>query len=244
MIWLIGGTSSSREVADLLREESYDFIISVATSYGKKLYDISDKVVEVRMDREQMVEFIRKNNITTVIDATHPYAIEVSSNAMQACEAFEGISYIRYERKTLEYRGGISFGGYKEMRKYLEGTNGNILVTVGSNNLEEFMTLKDRCYFRVLPVVTSLEKSKVLGISPKNTIALQGPFSKEFNRAIIRNYGIKYLVTKESGSEGGELEKVDASLEEGVKLVVLSRPKLDYPKLVYAIKELKKIIKR
>lgn len=67
------------------------------------------------------------------------------------------------------------------------------------------------------------------GILAKNIIAIQGPFSKEFNSAIIKNYNIKYLITKESGTTGGELEKLQSAKENNITTLVLKRPSVNYP---------------
>ena len=86
----------------------------------------------------------------------------------------------------------------------------------------------ENIYFRVLPVKESIDKMEKAGIQAKNIIGLQGPFSKEFNKALYENYKIRYVVTKESGKTGGELEKIEAALETKVVPVVLKRPKIEY----------------
>ena len=69
------------------------------------------------------------------------------------------------------------------------------------------------------------------GVPGRNIIALQGPFSQELNEALIRQYHIKYLVTKDGGRAGGFAEKVRAAQAAGAALVLIRRPKdegLDY----------------
>ena len=53
---------------------------------------------------------------------------------------------------------------------------------------------------------------------------MQGPFSLEMNRALIRQFDIKYLVTKESGRTGGFLEKIKAAEAEGITACVIGNP--------------------
>ena len=53
---------------------------------------------------------------------------------------------------------------------------------------------------------------------------MQGPFSTEMNRAMLKEYDIAYMVTKESGLAGGYPQKCQAALEAGVKMVVIGRP--------------------
>lgn len=237
MIWLVGGTSTSREISASLKEAGRAHVVTVATEYGRKLYrDI--EVVVGRFDRSEMGEFIEKRGIDMVIDSTHPYAVEVSKNSIEACRK-AGIPHIRFERRMCDYGGGRRFKTYEETVEYLDGREGNVLVTTGSNNLAQFKGEElSRYYFRILPVVASIEKAKEEGISPKNILGLQGPFTTEFNRAILQNYDIRYLITKESGAEGGEFEKVEACTLEKVELLIIERPEVKYERVIYEIDDL------
>ena len=235
MIWLIGGTSNSREVSRHLRENKMPHIVTVATEYGKKLYEDTDVRVG-KMDIGDMSSFIKENSIDKIIDATHPYAIEVSKNSLEVAK-FCGITHIRFERENLDYKKSKKFNDYKDVVEYLKDREGNVLVTTGSNNLKVFGG-DNRYYVRILPVEVSIRKAIEENISPKNIIALQGPFNKEFNRAIIKNYSIKYMLTKESGAEGGEKEKIDACTSENIELLVIRRPTVNYNKVVYRLEDI------
>ncbi len=226
MIWIIGGTKDSRDIVSKLGDRK--IIVSTATEYGKKLLE-GINVVSEPMEQSEMQEFIKANRVKLVLDASHPYAVNVSHNAILASKA-EGVPYLRFEREMLDYRGGAKFSSMGDMIEHIKNLKGNILITLGSNNLNYFKGIGNlgSIYFRMLPVKESLEKADRAGILPKQIIALQGPFSKEFNIAIYKNYNIKYVVTKESGATGGELEKITAAAECGVKAVILSRPSIDY----------------
>ena len=237
MIWLVGGTGSSREISEHLKKNNIGHIVTVATEYGKKLYTGVDVRVG-RLDREGMVKFIEDNHISVVVDATHPYAVEVSRNTIDAASE-KKVSHLRFEREMCDYRSGKKFDTYEEVTDYLSGKKGNVLVTTGSNNLSAFGEEDTaRYYFRILPVEVSIRKAIDAGISPKNIIAIQGPFAAEFNRAIIKNYSIEYLITKESGREGGEGEKIEACVKEGIELLVIKRPQVNYKKVVYRVQDL------
>ena len=64
----------------------------------------------------------------------------------------------------------------------------------------------------------------MLGFEGKNLIAMQGPFSKELNAAMLRQYDCRYLVTKDSGKAGGFEEKIQAATECGAIPVIIGRP--------------------
>ena len=58
-------------------------------------------------------------------------------------------------------------------------------------------------------------------------IAMQGPFGAELNKALLHQYSIRYLVTKDGGSPGGFWEKWEASQACDVQMVVIRRPEED-----------------
>ncbi len=237
MIWIVGGTSTSRELSRRLKEAEIEHIVTVATDYGRKLYTDVEVVVG-RFDKEEMAEFIDKRGIDLVIDSTHPYAVEVSQNSIEACREAK-IPHIRFERRMCDYGRGRRFKTYEEAVEYLDRKEGNVLVTTGSNNLAQFKGEElSRYYFRILPVVASIGKAIDEGISPKNILGLQGPFTTEFNRSILKNYNIRYLITKESGAEGGEAEKVEACMLEDVELLIIERPEVKFQRVIYEIEKL------
>ena len=87
MILVLGGTSDSLEICHLLNKKNVDYIVSVTTSYGEDLAKkCSNKIILKKLTIEDMVDFINKNSITKIIDATHPYAVEVSTNAIKASQ--------------------------------------------------------------------------------------------------------------------------------------------------------------
>ena len=103
---------------------------------------------------------------------------------------------------------------------------GNILLTTGSKELSAFSEIeRERLYVRVLPTGESIAACEKNGIPHRNIIALWGPFLKELNLALLRQFHISYLVTKESGREGGFDEKLAAAKEAGCLLIVIERPK-------------------
>lgn len=245
MIWVIGGTKDSRDFI-----ESFPFkeklVVTTATEYGGKLLEnIKDiKVFCKRLDLEGMNKFIVENNIEKIVDLSHPYAEEVSRNAIE-CSRVKEIDYIRFERENLVSEDGvIEFSELDIMIKYLEELEGNILVTLGSNNLHKFQNIKNKSniYFRILPKWEMIKKAEDLGVLPKNIVAMQGPFSKELNVAMMRQLNIKYIVSKKGGNTGGEREKIDSAKEIGAISIMLSRPNVEYPVVFSHIEKLIKYI--
>lgn len=230
MILVIAGTSDAVNIVKKLKDE-FEIIASVTTEYGKKiLVEENANVIVKKMDKEDMLDFIDNKNINLIIDASHPYAKDVSKNAIEVSK-LANIDYIRYERTKDITLNKENFYSYDDAIEKLENTVGNILLTIGSNNLYKFMTdkLKSRIYARILPTSSVILKCEKLGLTPDRIIAMKGPFSKEMNKIMIEELDIKYLVTKESSSAGGFLEKVKAVEEKNIEILVIERPKVKYP---------------
>ena len=111
---------------------------------------------------------------------------------------------------------------------YLLDKEGVIFGSTGSKEAAEYARIpdfKNRVVLRILSVKQSIDQCTELGFGGKNLICAQGPFSKEMNKAMFRQSGAKYLVTKDSGSTGGFDEKYEAAKELGMEVVLVARPK-------------------
>lgn len=247
MIWIIGGTKDSRVFLEKFASADKNIVVSTATEYGGKLLEgLPVKVVSERLPLELMREFVEKNSIKTIVDISHPYAFEVSKNAMKVAEEFS-IAYYRFEREEIHIIPNrfSEFQNINDLLEYCDKLEGNILVTLGSNNIEHFSKLKnlEKFYFRILPKWDMVKKCEDNGILPKNIIAMQGPFSLNMNKAMIEQLNIKYLVTKKGGVTGGEREKIDACNEKGIEVILLEKPEIQYPNCYRNIDDLIKNIK-
>lgn len=229
-ILLFAGTSEGRILAEEISRFPVRLTVCVATGYGAAMLEgirQSFNLHQGRMNSFEIAEFIHKNNYDFVIDATHPYAMEAGVNIKNACNE-NNIELVRVGRKESHGQEGCIFvTSAQEAASHLAGSQGNILLTTGSKDLAAYTNIPDfanRIYPRVLPTCDAINKCLVLGYKASNIIAMHGPFSKELNTAIIRQFNIKTLVTKDSGSRGGFYEKIDAARECSAGLIVLGRP--------------------
>ena len=112
--------------------------------------------------------------------------------------------------------GSILAGSPEEAAQFLQSREGNILLAIGAKGLSAFSGLDpERLYPRVLPVEESLSACRRAGVPTKNIIAMHGPFSQKLNEAILEQYRIRWMVTKDGGSAGGFGEKVSAAQNTG-----------------------------
>lgn len=230
---IFGGTEEGRRLAEILRDTGWELHVCVATSYGASLLALGEKIHihTGRMDQEAMEELFQEVLPFHCVDATHPYAKEVSETVQGACQA-QKVPYLRILRgrgdgREWEEAEALWFSDVQEIVSYLSKTRGRILITTGSKELEPFTCLEryqERCYIRVLPSVFALEECARLGFLGSHLLAMQGPFDVEFNLAMLKQTGAAYLVTKDSGKAGGFMEKCRAAALAGAKLLILERP--------------------
>lgn len=222
-LWILGGTTEGRELLAL----DYPCVYTVATEYGAELAagHPHAEVRTGRLDGEAMRRLLRETPIVCVLDATHPYAVEVSRNACAAARE-AGVRYVRVLRAETTLEEGTIVPSIAEAARFLAGREGNVLLTTGSKELEPFLVpeLLSRIFVRVLPDPEVLARMETRGILSDHVIACQGPFSREANAAHLLQAGARYLVTKDGGPEGGMREKLDAAREAGVEVVRIARP--------------------
>lgn len=242
-VLIYSGTTEGRMLAQQLAQAGIECDVHVATEYGQIVMPQLDRVnVHVgRLDANEMYEAAR-NGYAAVVDATHPFATEVSANIRKSLETLD-VPYIRLARKmdivtdtAQENEGGNTgnrnsgnghvryFADYESCAAALEATDGNILLTTGSKELGIFCNdgkLCERLYVRVLPGQDNIALCEAAGIRGKQIIAMQGPFSTEMNTALINQFSIKYLVTKASGERSGFAEKLEAARNCGIEAFVI-----------------------
>lgn len=245
-IILFAGTTEGRQLSEWLSGEGLDILACVATEYGSLLMKEQEhlEVHKGRLSREEMEHLFRKEGQPLVLDATHPYAVEVSENIRAACEK-AGCEYLRlirpgYGTQITSHKSDscemekkhaeddcVVVQSVKDAADWLSGTKGRILVTTGSKELHYFTNIPDyqeRVYARVLATPEVVAHCSELGFMGQHLICMQGPFTKEMNIAMLRQFHASWLVTKESGKEGGSPEKLEAAKEAGAKVVLVGRP--------------------
>ena len=226
---VFAGTTEGYALCEFLSENRISVYACAATEYGGSLLEENDflHVSAGRLKTEDMEELFRKETPEIVLDATHPYAAEVTKNIRTACEN----AAVRYQR-VLRPEGGKSgqavyVDSPEAAAEFLSGTEGNIFLTTGSKELAKFTVIPDyreRLFARVLSIPSVIQSCAELGVEGKHLIGMQGPFSTEINEAMLRQFQCSYLVTKDTGFAGGFPEKLEACQHCGVTPVIIGRP--------------------
>lgn len=252
---VMSGTSDATKVIEFLSQDENNYILATTvTDYGGKIAESAGatEVITKALKEEDFINVIKEKNIEILIDATHPFAAVATETAIESSEK-AGIKYIRYERAStilpeselIHYVNSFPEGANKA--KELLGDEKRLMHLAGVLNLHTITeTLNpEQVVPRVLPNNFSISKTLETGVPASNIIAMQGTYSKEFNMSIMKEYDISAIITKESGESGGAENKINAALELGIPVIIITRPKvnkLDEHIMVRSIDELSKIL--
>jgi precorrin-6A/cobalt-precorrin-6A reductase len=233
-LWLIGGTGDSVLLAQAIADhwamlgQTWRGIITVTTPAAQKLYGhlFGWRVRVGALSESQIQELLGQENITAIVDASHPFAVQIS-RTVRAIAALRKLPYLRYERSSLAPGTGlIEVDSLTTLLagSYLEGHR--VLLTVGAKSLPQFRPWQERAilFARILPSVTAFNLAQAGGFEPDRLIALRPPISVELELALWRQWQIELVVTKASGIEGGEERKRQVAQQLQIPLISLMRP--------------------
>ncbi|NMA01494.1 MAG: precorrin-6A reductase [Clostridia bacterium] len=251
MILVLGGTTEGHKLAKAIQDKGWKVLLTTVSSYGgflaheKGVTEVRSKAL-TRLDFEQLID---QRQIKAVVDATHPYATQISEMVIESCNELN-LPYGRYERPGYDLPDHpllIRVKSYEEAVTALKPLGANIFLTIGSRRLALFCAApgmqKKKIVARVLPEADVIKQCQELGLKPNQLVAMQGPFSREANLWMFKHFQTQVVVTKESGQVGGFLSKWEACLELGIPLIVIERPRLTYPKLLIEQEDVLNFIK-
>jgi precorrin-6A/cobalt-precorrin-6A reductase len=233
---VMAGTSDAVHIIDHLAKHEYiEVIATTTTKYGGDLALSAgaDEIIVGRLGVHEIADLISVNKIDLLVDATHPFASEASINAVKAAHN-TGIKYIRYERPSIIIPKNenvfevLSFhdASVKALELMEGDPNARMMHLAGVTTLRHITELIEPEFIvaRILPMVYSIKKCLEIGIPSENIIAMQGTFSKEFNKAIMKEYATSVVITKESGESGGTPSKISAAVELKIPIILVKRP--------------------
>ncbi len=235
-VLLLGGTSETAALTQVLVDHGYTVLVSTATDAPLDLP--SHPTVHRRHGRlnaTDMRRLMEETAIRILIDATHPFAQDAHAQARQA-SANLGVPYFRFQRPAsmLESMAHVLWVPDHEQAAAEAVRIGRpILLTVGSRALRPYVQAAKTAGLALIARVLDHPESELAcqraGLAPEQVLRARGPFSVDDNRATIKRYTIGVLVTKDSGDAGGLPAKVNAAQMEGSKVVIVQRPQNQDP---------------
>ena len=216
-ILLLGGVTEALAIARTLGPEH---IYSLA-GVGRVPTDLTCQVrVGGYGGHAGLAHFVRDEQISLILDATHPYAAQISQNAATAATVC-GIPCWALRRPAWQPQAGDDWrevGDWAELIEALKPFK-RPLFTLGREPLQHLDEIPADQFWtlRALDVYPGNERCEV--------IAARGPFLIEDERALFERRGIDVLISKNSGSAATE-PKLEVARERGVPVLVLKRPVL------------------
>ena len=232
-VLLLSGASEGPVLARALLDAGFAVSATVTTEEGKThLFGAMQQALTVLVGgftEASLTDFLAQSGADLVLDATHPFAVRITRMA-SAVWAMLHVPYVRYQRPDWEPPEGTVYAtSYAEAAALLPTLGTRVMLTIGAKQLKYFARLHDRLtlFARILPAVTSLQQVLQAGFPPTHILCLRPPFSRDFNRSILREYRIDVLLTKASGVEGGIVEKVLAAHDLAITTLMIRRPPED-----------------
>ena len=247
-VWILSGTSDGPVIASRLLELNYSVFASVLTYRAGQAYIENPKlhIITGKLnDKDEIINFIKKNKIKCVVDATHPFAVIISENLNNACKEIN-TPLLVFERKYL--MNNANKINYIEVLKDINKgdlENKNILLAIGSRFLNDtanyYLNCKANVFTRVLPTYEGITNAFGSCIKNSNIAILEPSKSEEgiLEKKLCDFWGIDYVLCRESGSYS---QKNWESIISGskMKLFLVKRPKLknDYSYSFYQYENL------
>lgn len=260
-VMVMSGTSDAVKIISYLDAMDNTVITATTTtSYGAKLAsDAGANEVKVGgLGVISMLELIQEKKIDLLLDATHPFASKATETAVKAANSAE-IEYFRFERPAIPHQAIKKLHVVNDFREasitaseiISKTKNGRIMHLAGVSTIPHVLEKisAHSIIVRVLPAVYSIKKCIELGIPSENIVAMQGTFSSEFNQALMAEFNVDVVITKESGESGGTLSKLEAASKLEIPVIMVKRPEIkqlkkskvysDIPELISAVKNFK-----
>lgn len=230
-LWLIGGTQESAVIASAI-SCNISCLVSVTTVSARSLYPFTPnlQVWIGTLKPQELEEFLLLQNITAVLDASHPYAVEISLNAISATQKLQ-IPYLRYERPAIDDSSVINVASFETLLSSDYLLSGRVLLTIGYRALPLFQPWQEKAtlFARILPSAKSLETALNSGFTADRLICMRPPISVELERSLWQQWGISLVVSKASGTAGGEDVKRLVAQQLNIPLILVDRPAIAYP---------------
>ena len=220
---ILGGTSDANRLAEAAARLGLDAIYS----YAGRTQAPAGQSLPTRIGgfggASGLVDYIRRHQITHVVDATHPFAVEMSRNAVAAC-ATTGTALIALERapwtKTPEDN-WIEVENVARAATALPDQRARVFLAIGRQHLAPFAAKPQHAY--TLRLVDTPKAA--LPLQHAEVIVSRGPFTLAGDLDLMRSRNIEWMVARNAGGTGAHA-KIEAARRLGLPVVMIARPAL------------------
>jgi len=227
-VLLLGGTTEASEIG---RELAAAGVAGVYSYAGRTATPVAQPLA-TRVGGfggvDGLAEYIRQERITHVIDATHPFASQISRNAVAACTK-TSTPLIAYLREAWVAAPGDTWqhvATVEDAAAALPDHPARIFLAIGRQHLNPFAAQPQ--HFYLLRLVDAPQTA--LPLPDVEIVLARGPFIVEGDLALLRDHRITHVVARNAGGEGAKA-KLDAARALGLPVIMIDRPSLDLTNL-------------
>lgn len=222
-ILVLGGTTEASALARVLAERG----LRATMSYAGRTQHPRWQPVAVRVGGfggvEGLVDWMKREGVTHLIDATHPFAATMSGHAVAAAER-AGVGHIRLTRPAWQPREGDRWTHVADLAGAVEALDGparRIMLALGRMHVAAFAAQPQHHY--LLRFVDAPDTPPAL--PDHHLLVDRGPFTVEGDIALMRAHRIDLVVAKNAGGSGARA-KLDAARALGLPVMLIDRPAL------------------
>ena len=223
MLLLLGGTGEAVKLALGLHQQGVPVVYSIAGLVRHP--DLPVPVIAGGFSQYGgLVGYIRQHRIAGILDATHPYAANISAAAVHAARQTQ-IPIWRYLRPPWQAEVGDNWQVCRDWSDVVTGLASakHILLTTGQlTETQRSLLAASRCHDQQFLLRTAVRPAVTLP-DWMQSIQHLGPFTIEAELDFLRQQRIDALVTKNSGGEA-TVAKLHAARELGIAVMMLERP--------------------
>ena len=222
-VLILGGTSDANQLAAAVAAAGLDAIYS----YAGRTQVPANQPLPVRVGgfggADGLADVIRQEQFTYVVDATHPFATEISRNALTAC-AKMNTPLVALERKPWEKIAGDNWVEVADIAAAvaaLPSEPARVFLAIGRQHIAPFAGKPQHAY--TLRFIDAAEAP--LPLPDAHLIVSRGPFTLAGELEMMRSRRIAWIVSRNSGGEGARA-KIDAARELCLPVIMIRRPQL------------------
>lgn len=231
-ILLLGGTTEASLLARALAAVGADAVFSYAGRTDSPVAQPLSTRVGGFGGVSGLVAYLRAEQIGAVVDATHPFAAQMSRNAIEACR-LAGVPLVGLQRAAWVAGKGDRWSHVDSIEAAVDAlprAAARVFLAIGKQNLQAFAAKPHHYLLRLVdaPDVPPLPDCTVL--------LARGPFEAADDMALMVAHNISHIVAKNAGGAGAEAKLV-AARALNLPVILIDRPALPARRVVGSVAE-------